>query len=226
MADTNQDICFIFQVSTKQNVRSSTNSYKTLAKKIREFHKKGKLGFRFESISNANSDLSSVLTTIEAVCHYNCFLKYSDSKLNLFNEPSKKQKYTEDENVDYTFEQSTDESKERFNLFYYWCGKKDVDANLVPARTGKYKATILTTKSNHMKDLTAQWIEMATKLNHEAALRLLSSGDVASNELYYQYKCYDSIRYQCSKFTKSEPDKSSNMRNTECQQIALKKVII
>ena len=104
MADTNWDTGFICQVSTKENVRSSTNSYKTLAKNIQEFHKKGKLGFRFESISNANSDLLSVLTTNEAVYHHNCFLKYSDSKLKLFNEPSKKQKYTEDENVDYTFE--------------------------------------------------------------------------------------------------------------------------
>ena len=69
-------------------------------------------------------------------------------------------------------------------------------------------------------------MEMATKLNHEAVLRLLSSGNVASNELYYQYKCYDSIRYQYSKFTKSEPDKSSSMHDTECKQIALKKVII
>ena len=104
MADTNWDICFISQVSTKENVPSSTNGYKTLAKNIREFHKKGKLGFRFESTSNANSDLLSVLTTNEAVYHHNCFLKYSDSKLKLFNEPSKKQKNTKDENVDYTFE--------------------------------------------------------------------------------------------------------------------------
>ena len=32
-------------------------------------------------------------------------------------------------------------------------------------------------------------------------------------------------RYQYSKFTKPESDKSSSMRNTECKQIALKKVI-
>ena len=35
----------------------------------------------------------------------------------------------------------------------------------------------------------------------------------------------DSIRYQYSKFTKSESDKSSSMHDTECKQIALKKVI-
>ena len=43
MADTNWDICFICQVSTKDNVRSSTDGYKTFAKNIPEFHKKGSL---------------------------------------------------------------------------------------------------------------------------------------------------------------------------------------
>ena len=63
---------------------------------------------------------------------------------------------------------------------------------------------------------------MATKLNHESVLRLLN---IASNELYYHDKCYDTIRYQYSKFTKSESNESSSMRDTECKQIALKKVI-
>ena len=66
---------------------------------------------------------------------------------------------------------------------------------------------------------------MVTKLNHESVLRLLNSGDIASNELYYHDKCYDTIRYQYSKFTKSESNESSSMRDTECKQIALKKVI-
>ena len=104
-----------------------------------------------------------------------------------------------------------------------WSSKEDVDVNLEPA--GTYQATKLTTKSNHVKDLTAKCIEMATKLNHEPVLRLLSSGDVASNELYYHDKCYDTIRYQYSKFTKSESDESSSKRDTECKQRALKKFI-
>ena len=53
----------------------------------------------------------------------------------------------------------------------------------------------------------------------------MNSGDVASNEFYYHNKCYDTIWYQYREFTKSESDKSSSMRNTECKQIALKKVI-
>ena len=47
MADTNWDICFICQVSSKDNVRSSTDGYKTLAKNIQEFHKKREAWFPF-----------------------------------------------------------------------------------------------------------------------------------------------------------------------------------
>ena len=55
MADTNWDICFICQVSSKDNILSSTDDYKTLAKNILEFHKKGMLSFHFERIFNVNS---------------------------------------------------------------------------------------------------------------------------------------------------------------------------
>ena len=212
MADTNWDICFVCQVSSKDDVRSSTDGYKTLVKNLPEFHKKGKLGFRFERICNANLDLLSVLITNKAVYHHNCFSKYRDSKLKLFTEPSKKRKCTEDEKG----RKSTRllaESRERFNLFCCWCRKKDFDANFVPVET--CQGTKLTTKSNHVKDLTAKWIETTTKLNHKLVLRLLSSGDVGSNEFYYHDKCYDTIQYQYSEFAKSESDESSSMCNTE-----------
>ena len=71
--------------------------------------------------------------------------------------------------------------------------------NLVPA--GKYLATKLTTKSNHVKHLPAKWIQMATKL---------STVDP----------------YQNSKFTNSKYKKCSIMCDTEYKQIALKKVIL
>ena len=56
-------------------------------------------------------------------------------------------------------------------------------------------------KLNHMKDLTAKWIEIAIKLNHKTVVRCLSSGDVASDKLCYNNKCYDTIQYEYSKFT-------------------------
>ena len=63
------------------------------------------------------------------------------------------------------------------------------------------------------------------KSNHEAVLRLLSSEDVTRNKLYNHNKCYDTIRYHCNKFTKSESDKNSSMCNIECKHKASKKVI-
>ena len=51
----------------------------------------------------------------------------------------------------------------RKDLIYSAVGvtKMDVDANLVS--TGTYWATKLTTKLDHLKDLTANWIEIAIK---------------------------------------------------------------
>ena len=66
---------------------------------------------------------------------------------------------------------------------------------------------------------------MITKLNHKAVLHILRSGDVASKDLYYHDKCFDTIRYQYGKFAKSEPNKCSSVRDTKWKQIALKKVI-
>ena len=97
MGDANWDICFICQVSSKDNIHSSTGSYKTLTKNIPEFQSKAKLGFHFERICNTNSELLSVLTANKTVHHHNCFSKYSDLKLKRLNEPSKKWKSTEDE---------------------------------------------------------------------------------------------------------------------------------
>ena len=95
------------------------------------------------------------MTTNNAVHHRNFFSKYIDSKLKRFNEPSKKWKSTEDENgINSTLLLAG--SRERFDLFYSWCGKKNVDTNLVPA--GTYQATNVTTKSDHVKDLTLKWI--------------------------------------------------------------------
>ena len=93
----------------------------------------------------------------------------------------------------------------------------------VQSRTDGHKTLTKCTKSNHLKYLTAKWIQIAAKLNHEPALRLLNSGDVVSNELYYHDKCYAAIQCQCSKFTKPKFNKSLSMRDIECKQIALKK---
>ena len=106
------------------------------------------------------------------------------------NKPSKKRKCTKDDQGRKLIRLSA-ESRERSHLFCCWCSKKYVDANLVPAGTSQ--ATKLMTKSNHVKNLTANWIEMATKGNQKPVLPHLTSGDVASNKIYYHDKCYGTI---------------------------------
>ena len=113
MADT----IWIFVLYDKLVVKTtSTDGYKTLARNILDFHKKGKLGFHFERICKVNSDLLSVFTTNKAVYHHSCFSKYSDSKLKHSNELSKKRKCTEHEEGRKSTRLSAD-LRERFDLF-------------------------------------------------------------------------------------------------------------
>ena len=141
-------------------LRKTYAQAQTVIKNFSEKHsgvsQKRKLGFHFERISNANLDLLSNLTTNKEVYHHYCLPKCSDSKLKRFSEPSKKGKS----------KMLKMQEGRKLDLFCFWYSKKDFDPNLVPAVI--YRATKLTTKSHHVKNLTAKWIEMATKLNHEA----------------------------------------------------------
>ena len=64
---------------------------------------------------------------------------------------------------------------------------------------------------------------MVKALNNDSVLCLLSSGDVASNELYYHDSCYNKIRNEYNKKNKTE----ISLKNDEYmyRKIALKKVI-
>ena len=111
--------------------------------------------------------------------------------------------------------------REKLDLFCCWCSKKDVDPNLVPAVI--YRATKLTTKSHHMKNLTAKWIEMATKLNHEAfyaswAVAMLQARNFTTT---INVMTLFDIRTVNS----SSPNPIFEYRRYRCKQRALKKVI-
>ena len=76
------------------------------------------------------------------------------------------------------------ESRQRFDLLCCCSSKYDVDANLVQAGTNQAKK--INQETEPRERLKCKTDRMASKLNHESVSRLLSSGDVASNELYYQ----------------------------------------
>ena len=67
-------------------------------------------------------------------------------------------------------------------LFCCFCGQKDIDENLVAA--GTYRARSTKANPEHVKHLTDKWIEMAKVVGNDNLLMILSSGDVAANELY------------------------------------------
>ena len=46
-------------------------------------------------------------------------------------------------------------------------------------------ASISKTNVVHVENITQKWKEMATKIGDDHLIRILSSGDVASNEIFY-----------------------------------------
>ena len=62
-------------------------------------------------------------------------------------------------------------------------------------------------KINHVKNMTANWIEMGKVLEDEKLLIQISHGDVASNEMFYHksnIKCYQKYRKEYFKKLKEK----------------------
>ena len=66
---------------------------------------------------------------------------------------------------------------------FCFCKCVDKQKNLVAAAT--LYATKTKTQIDHVKSMTANWIEKAKVLQDENLLVQLSQGDVASNEMFY-----------------------------------------
>ena len=84
---------------------------------------------------------------------------------------------------------------EKKSLVCCFCGDSDIVDNFVVA--GNYYADEDRNKQ-HIRELTGKWIEMAKVAGNDNILRLLSSGDVNTNELYYHKPkikpCYQRFR--------------------------------
>ena len=68
----------------------------------------------------------------------------------------------------------------------FFCREEDIGSNL------QADGTILasTSKINvvHVENITQKWKEMATKIGDNHLIRILSSGDAASNEIFITMK--------------------------------------
>ena len=137
----NWSLCFLCQLDKKENVRSSIEGYNSLAKNLPLFHEKDRLNFNYDRIKEKYINLLDTFITKKAVYHKNCFLNYSDSRLNRVLKSPKKRKATTSKTGKKATRLST-ESNKRFDLYFCWCSQKDDEDNLISAGTYHAKKKI------------------------------------------------------------------------------------
>ena len=98
-----------------------------------------------------------------------------------------------------------------------FCKCIDKQENLVEG--GTLYATKSTTQIDNVKNMTANWIEMAKVLQDENLLIQISHGDVASNEMYYHKSsvkcCYQKYR---KRYIKKLSEKDKDDENTSVER--------
>ena len=133
-------------------------------------------------------DLIEHLHLKEAKYHHTCHSKYNKRMLDR-QKSAANLVGSADDTFDISQEISSPLCKRRSgvqtskeNLMCCFCRENDIEKNL--SNAGTFHAKTNKADSNHVKKLTDTWIEMAKVLEDEDLLRILSSGDVASNELF------------------------------------------
>ena len=85
-----------------------------------------------------------------------------------------------------------------------FCKEKGSSKSLCAA--GTYHATTSKNSLNHVKTFTDKLKTMALVLGNNHVLAKLSSGDIASNELYYHSNCYKRLLYDYQQSRTKETD--------------------
>ena len=78
------------------------------------------------------------------------------------------------------------------------CNEEDLSQNLHAA--GSYRAKRKVVNVQHNKSFTEKWKEMALNYDNPSLLALISTGDLASNEIFYHAPCYESMQNESDKF--------------------------
>ena len=226
MSVTLWDLCFICQTDRKgDSLRSSKDGRETLATNIPKFYEKGKLKFHYDRVKTNDSSLLSILNLHDAKYHHNCAADYSTAKLKRLVPTKKKSNECDgDGEVPRKITRGSAESNEEFSLFCCWCEQNDDSANLTAA--GAFHAKNDAANFKHLQEQTEKWKKMALTLNHEGILRRLSSGDVASNELFYHMNCLNKYRNKYNSAVKKSSKGHIEVEDADSEKrIALKKVI-
>ena len=138
---TNQDLCFIYQRSINEGLRSSNDGLNTLATNIPKFNELGRLKFDYSRIANENENLLSILKVNNAKYHHTCRSSYSENKRKRFQLSNEKQlaKASQKENENEIPQKRSRCSAEEprpshVNKFQcFWCTEFDDEANLQAA---------------------------------------------------------------------------------------------
>ena len=175
------------------------------------------LKFDIGRITSQNENLADIMSKNSAKYHHTCKTKYNIRMLQRETDKLDRVKVSSGPISDIDAQsppfkrRSSVSSKDgdRSQFICCFCNEADSQENLVAAGTLYAKKS--KTAINHVNHLTDTWLEMAKCLGDENLLRLLSHGDVASNELFY-YKatikcCYQKYR---KKYLKKIAERNSD----------------
>ena len=147
----------------------------------------------------------------KAKFHRDCSKRYGTDKIQRILD-----KRSAKENVSQPDRMTTRSSIDTPNLgapFCAICGKLDEEENLHAA--GSLHATATNVDEAHAKALTDQWKSMAIKLGNDRLLGLVSSGDTASNELFYHGKCNLEMWNECNRIDAISKSSDINWRKAQ-----------
>ena len=220
MSSTNWNLCVVCQNDTGEQLRSTDAGWKTLSRNIPKMYKYGKLKFslsRFDGNGGNDTEdgiasLENYLRGKEASYHKGCLDDHNNRMVARAEADYKKrgEQCSSKPDADLSSPPCKRRSQVRTiakkSLVCCFCDDSDIVDNLVVA--GNYYADEDKNKE-HIRQLTAKWIEMAKVVGNDDILRLLSSGDVNANELYYHKQkikpCYQRFRKSyMSKVNKAE----------------------
>ena len=181
--------CFICQNKKIPTDNTTDDGLRTLCANMTEIWKLGEMDLELDSMINETVDgISDLYGSIKdkAKFHQKCKNKYDKQKIQRILKKKKKQNQ-ESEPAEKRVTRNTYEKHEFGSLFCAICREKDIVTNLHEA--GTFHASDTAVDKSHNNAFTAQWKTMALKLNKVRLLNLLSSGDIACNELWYHNDC-------------------------------------
>ena len=196
-----------FQTSLKKrgNLRKSKNGYKNFHELLPKFAEKGV--FSLSKFGCDEKDLDTTFETKTAVYHRQCYLEYDQQHYDRLVASDRKRKENEGTKTAHQNEEpqaSACKQPKRKPISLgevkcYICELSDNSEELHAA--GAWHATAKKVDREHLRKYTKKMRVIASYLELNHIVSRLSSGDVASNELFYHASCYKQLcnNYQSKK---------------------------